>query len=259
MNTPRTGLRVLIVDDEPPARARLRALLAEHPGFAPPVECGDGLAALERLASEAFDLVLLDVRMPGCSGLDVVQRVGAERLPPIVFVTAHDEHAVRAFELCALDYLLKPFDRARFAAMLARARRAIDAREGGALAIRLEGLLAELARVRPEPLVLRTSGHTAVVDPTEIRWVEAADNYVRVHARGRELLVRGTLGALETRLEPHGFLRIHRSRLVHPDRVRALRPLPGGETELELDDGTRLVAARAQRRRLVERWPDGLR
>ena len=253
-----SAFRVLIVDDEPPARARLRDLLADAPDFAVAGECADGDEAVARLSCEAFDLVLLDVRMPGRDGLEVVRAVGPGNLPPVVFTTAFDDHAVQAFELAALDYLLKPFDRARFAAMLARARAEIAERRRGGLAARLERLLAETGRaLPPEPLVLRSGARTVVVDPREIEWVGAADNYLRVHLGGTEHLVRGTLTALERTLAPHGFLRVHRSLLVNPVAVRQLLPQRGGETKLVLRDGTVLVAARAYRRLIVQRWPRG--
>ena len=248
--------RVLIVDDEPPARRKLRDLFAGAPDFALAGECEDGDQAVARLASEDFDLVLLDVRMPGRSGLEVVRAVGPANLPPVVFVTAFDDHAVEAFELHALDYLLKPFDRARFQAMLARARAEIAERRRGGLAVRLERLLAESARLHPsEPLVLRAGGRKLLVDPSEIEWVAAADNYLRVHVAGAEHLVRGTLAALEKCLAPHGHLRVHRSLLVHPRAVRQLLPQRSGEVKLVLRDGTVLVAARTYRRALAERWP----
>ncbi len=251
-----SAFRVLIVDDEPPARRKLRALFERASDFTVAGECADGDEAVQRLSSEDFDLVLLDVRMPGRSGLEVVRAVGSARLPPIVFVTAFDDHAVQAFELHALDYLLKPFGRERFEAMLARARLEIVERRRGDLAMRLERLLAETARAQPpEPLALRAGGRTLLVAPLEIEWISAADNYLRVHLEGAAHLVRGTLGALEKRLAPHGFLRIHRSLLVNPQVVRQLLPQRSGEVKLVLRDGTVLVSARAYRRALAQRWP----
>lgn len=251
-----TPFRVLIVDDEPPARRRLRALFAGVGDFELAGECEDGDQAVARLTSEAFDLVLLDVRIPGRDGLEVVRAVGPANLPPVVFVTAFDDHAVAAFELHALDYLLKPFERARFEAMLARARHEIVERRRAGLAERLERLLAEAARTRPsEPLVLRTGGRRLLVQPAEIEWIEAADNYLRVHLAGEVHLVRGTLGALAQRLARDGFLRVHRSLLVHPRVVRQLLPQRSGEVKLVLRDGTVLVAARSSRAALARCWP----
>lgn len=250
--------RVLIADDEPPARRKLRALLEPVPDFELARECADGPEAVACLREESFDLALLDVRMPGLDGLEVVREVGPERLPPVVFVTAHDDHAVRAFELHALDYLLKPYDAERFAAMLARARREIVERRRGDLARRLEGLLAERARVEEaEPLLLRCSGRTVVLDPLEIDWVEAADNYLRVYAAGAEHLARGTLLGLQQLLEPQGFLRIHRSLLVNSRRVRLIRPLRSGEVELVLREGAVLTSGRRYRRAILARFRGG--
>ena len=250
-----TALRVLIVDDEPPARRRLRALCATAEGVEVVDECADGYAAVARLRDGGIDLVLLDVGLPGQSGLEVVRAVGPERMPAVVFVTAHGDHALTAFELHALDYLLKPFDRERFEAMLVRARAEVEARHSGARAARLERLLAEAVKTAPaEPLVLRSSGRTLLSDPREIQWVAAADNYLRVHLLGREALVRGTLHDLARRLAAHGFLRIHRSLLVNSRAVRELRARPGGEVALVLGDGTVLVSARGYRRAIAERW-----
>lgn len=249
--------RVLIADDEPPARRKLGALLAEAPDFELAGEAADGDQAVELLASQPFELLLLDVQMPGKDGLEVVRSVEPARLPAVVFVTAFDRHALRAFELAALDYLLKPFDRARFEAMLARARAEIGERRRGALAERLERLLAGLARARgeSESLVLRNGRRTWIVSPAEIAWIEAADNYSRLHCAQEERLVRETLGALERRLAVHGFLRIHRSLLVNPRAVREVRPRRGGELELVLVDGTVLVSGRLFRKAVAERWP----
>jgi two-component system, LytTR family, response regulator len=244
--------RVLIADDEPPARKKLRELFASAPDFVVARECADGDETLRALADERFDLVLLDVQMPGRGGLEVVRALGPARLPPLVFVTAFDEHAVRAFELAALDYLLKPFDRERFQAMLARARREIG-RASSAHARRLEALLAELDRKQP-PLALRSGGRTVRFEPGEVEWIEAADNYLRLHGPQGERLVRGTVGAMEALLAARGFVRVHRSLLVNERAVRELLPHKGGDLELVLASGTRLLVGRSYRRALEARW-----
>jgi len=244
--------RVLIADDEPPALGKLRALFAREPDFAVACECTDGLEAERALAGERFDLALLDVQMPGRSGLDVVRAVGPARLPPVVFVTAFDEHAVRAFELHALDYLLKPYDRERFQLMLTRARREIG-RASSAHTSRLEALLAELDR-RCVPFVLRSGGRTLLLDPADVEWIEAADNYLRLHGSGAARLVRGTLGAMEQLLDSHGFLRVHRSLLVNERALRELLPTRSGALTLVLASGARLVCGRRYRRALEKRW-----
>ncbi|MCE9593091.1 MAG: LytTR family DNA-binding domain-containing protein [Planctomycetes bacterium] len=249
-------LRVLIVDDEPPARKKLRDLLASECDFLVARECEDGDRAVEALRDESFDLALLDVQMPGRSGLDVVRDTGPARMPPTVFVTAFDEYAVRAFELHALDYLLKPFDRERFRAMLARARREI-ALKGDAHARRLEALVAELGATSlvTEPIVLRSGARTVLVAPEEFEWIEAADNYVRLRGPGGERLVRGTLDAIEALLAPRGYLRIHRSLLVNTTAVRELARQKSGELVLLLASGARLECGRTYRNALERRWP----
>ena len=244
--------RVLLADDEPPARKKLRELFAREPDFVVALECADGDDTARALTDGRFDLVLLDVQMPGKSGLEVVRAVGAARLPPVVFVTAFDEHPLEAFELHALDYLHKPFDRERFQAMLARARREIG-RASSAHVERLEALLAQLER-KGAPIVLRTGARRLVLDPREIGWIEGADNYLRLHGGGKERLVRGTLSEMEMLLAPHGFLRVHRSLLVNEHVVRELLPKKSGELTLVLIDGTRLVASRSHRQSIEERW-----
>lgn len=249
-------LRVLIVDDEPPARKKLRDLLATERDFVVARECEDGECAVAALRAEEFDLALLDVQMPGRSGLDVVRDTGSTRMPTTVFVTAFDEYAVRAFELHALDYLLKPFDRERFRTMLARARREIALRSD-AHARRLEALVADLgATAAVEPaIVLRSGSRTVLVAPDEFEWIEAADNYVRLRGRGGERLVRGTLDAIEALLAPRGYLRIHRSFLVNTTAVRELARKKGGELVLWLASGARLECGRTYRDVLERRWP----
>jgi two-component system LytT family response regulator len=245
--------RVLLADDEPPALKKLRELFAGVPDFVVARECADGEAAERALTEERFDLALLDVQMPGKTGIDVVRAVGAARLPPIVFVTAYDEHAVRAFELHALDYLLKPFDRERFQLTLARARREL-ALASADHAARLEALLVELDK-KTAPLVLRSGGRSLVLDPDEVEWIEAADNYLRLHGPSGERLVRGTLNAMEEKLAAKGFVRVHRSRLVNAVAVRELLPQRGGELLLVLASGTRLLASRSYRAAIEARWP----
>jgi len=246
--------RVLIVDDEPPARRKLRDLFAREPDFIVAGECSDGIEAVRALAADPFDLVLLDVRMPGATGPEVVREVGTQRMPPTVFVTAFDQYAVRAFELHALDYLLKPFDRERFQDMLARARREIGL-QGSARAHRLEVLLAELARHgHAEPMAFLSGGRTLLVDPEELEWIEAADNYLRLHGPGGELLVRGTLTEMEQKLAPRAFLRVKRSLLINERAVREMRPLRSGEVLFVMQCGKHLVSGRTYRARIGERW-----
>ena len=241
--------RVLVVDDEPPARRRLRELLALEPDFALAAECADGLEAERALRRERYDLVLLDVQMPGRDGFDVVRAVGVQDMPAVVFVTAYDEFAVEAFELHALDYLLKPFDRERFRTTLERARLELRRRTAEGIESRLRGLLRDAAQAgaHPEHVVARSGRRIVVVAPERIDWIRAAGNYLRVHSEGAEHLARGTMKAMQARLAAHGFVRIHRSVLVNAARIRELHPTDGGEFRVHLQDGTVLTSGRQYR------------
>ena len=245
-------LRTLIVDDEAPARRRIRRLLAGEPGVTIAGECGDGESAVASILSLRPDLVFLDVQMPERDGFAVVRALPPGPLPAILFVTAYDQYALRAFDVHAVDYLLKPFTGERFRTAVARARERIERRSAD------PGLaqLAETLRSRPvflTRLPVRTAGRTVFVDLSAVDWLEAADNYVRLHVRQREYLVRETLGALETQLDPDRFVRIHRSAIVQADRVAELRPTSHGDAELLLRDGTRLAVSRTFRERLRTR------
>ena len=243
------ALRVLIVDDEAPARRRIRRLLTADPDIAVVGECGDGASAVTEILSARPDLVFLDVQMPERDGFAVVSALPAGALPAILFVTAHDKYALRAFDVHAVDYLLKPFTAERFRTALARARERIEKRTADA------GLatLAETLRARPTYLSrvpVRTGGRTVFVDLAAVDWLEAADNYVRLQVGHREYLVRETLAALEAQLDPERFVRIHRSMIVQVDRIAALRPTSHGDAEVTLRDGTRLAVSRTCRERL---------
>jgi two-component system, LytTR family, response regulator len=240
MTTP--PLRVVLADDEPLVRRGLARHLAPLPDVQLLAECADGDEAVRVVRATRPDLLLLDVQMPGLDGFGVLERLGEARPPAVIFVTAHDAFAVRAFEVHAVDYLLKPFDRERFLTALSRAR----ARLARPPDDTYERLLAEVRP--PERLVVRDGASTHLVPVGEVDWVEAADNYVALHtADGRELLLRETLKALELRLEPHGFTRVHRSALVNLARVRGLRALPTGDCTLELEGGRTLTLSRTFR------------
>jgi len=242
-------LRTLIVDDEAPARRRIRRLLAAEPGVAVAGEYGDGASALTGIVSIRPDLVFLDVQMPERDGFAVVKALPPGPLPAILFVTAYDQYALRAFEVHAVDYLLKPFTGERFRTALGRARERIDRRSADPGLARL----AESLRSRPiylSRVPVRTTGRTVFVDLSAVDWLEAADNYVRLHVGPREYLVRDTLATLEAQLDPDQFVRTHRSAIVQLDRVAEIRPTSHGDAEISLRDGTRLPVSRTFRARL---------
>ena len=238
-------LRVLVVDDEPLVREGLRMLLEREVDMRVLGDARNGEEAVERIRALRPDLVLLDVQMPGMDGLAVVAALEPEERPAIVFVTAHGEYAIQAFDMHAVDYLLKPFDAERFATALRRAR----GRMSEGKADRLEALLATLqpARAYPERLLLKHEGTVVVVPAHDIDWVEAADNYVQVHARAGRYLVREPLKQIEAKLDPARFARAHRSAIVNLSRVKSLDPLTAGENVITLTTGTRLTLSRGYR------------
>jgi len=240
-------LRVVIVDDEPLARTVVREFLKHHPGVEVVAECGNGFDAVKAVTDLSPDLMFLDVQMPKLNGFEVLELIG--RQVPVIFTTAYDQYALRAFEVHAVDYLLKPFSGERFRTALARARERI-ARHAPDPA--LAGLAAELRR-RPAYLTrlpVRTAGRTVFVDLESVDWLEAADNYVRVHVQRREHLVRETLAALDAQLDPDRFARIHRSVIVNVARIAEVRPTSHGDAEVLLRDGARLAVSRTWRHRL---------
>jgi two-component system LytT family response regulator len=245
-------IRTLIVDDEPLARERLRRLLDDQPDVEVIGECQDGNEALETIRRQRPDLVFLDVQMPELDGFGLLQALGSESLPALIFVTAHDRFALRAFEVHALDYLLKPFDTERFEAALARARQWLARGRTGDLDQRLAALLADL-RDAPKPLdrlAVKSGGRVVLVRIEEVDWIEAADNYVNLHVGTVSHLLRETMNSLEQRLPASQFLRISRSTMVQLDRIRELQPLFHGEYAVILRDGTRLTLSRSYRDKL---------
>lgn len=237
-------IRALIVDDEPVARRGLATLLADDPDVEVVGRCANGVDAVEAIRAERPDLVFLDVQMPDLDGFGVLEALEADELPAIVFVTAYDEYAIRAFEVNAVDYLLKPFDRERFERSLARAKRAVRREERAATEERLRRL-AEYVGIRGrERVVLRDEGRVKILAPDEIAWIEAAGDYVAVHAADGLHLTRGPMAALLDRLDPRRFLRVSRSAAVNADRVRELRSLPNGQVELVLEGGETVTSSR---------------
>ncbi|MEZ4700487.1 MAG: LytTR family DNA-binding domain-containing protein [Rhodothermales bacterium] len=244
-------IRALIVDDESLGRERVRALLGRHADVSVAGECAGGPEAVEAIRTHHPDLVFLDVQMPELDGFGVIRAIGATRMPAVIFVTAYDEHALDAFEVHAIDYLLKPIDIDRFDVALDRARRLVHSAALGAAEARLHRLLNDVAPRRPlERVLVKARSKTYFVRLDTVDWIEAAGNYVRLHAEGRQHLVRITMGALEERLDPSLFMRIHRSAIVNLDRVRELIPTDNGESTVVLTDGTTLTLSRGYRDRL---------
>lgn len=248
---------MLIVDDEVLARERLRLFLSRHDAVELVGECGDGLAALDAIARERPDLVFLDMQMPGCSGLEVVERLPADARPEIIFVTAHDRFAVDAFASRAIDYLLKPFDADRLHQALTRALEHLAVRRAGDLGRKLESLLAAPKTRPPDRLVVRTDGRVVFVKHAEIVWVEAANNYCVLHlVDARRLMLRETLSSVEQRLGTEQFARVNRSALVQIDRVKEFQSGSYGDYIVVLDTGQRLPLSRSFRGRLSGFLPD---
>ncbi|QSQ22447.1 response regulator transcription factor [Pyxidicoccus parkwayensis] len=246
-------VRTLIVDDEPLARERLRALLAPEKDLHPLAECGDGQEALSVMARERPALVFLDVEMPELDGFSVLSELAVVPLPVVVFVTAWPQHAVRAFDASAVDYLLKPFTVERFQRTLTRVRERLAAPPVD-LRQQLQHLLQELrpAPVAPERLVVKTGAQTLLVPVEDIDWVESAGNYVTLHVGREEHLLRETMAELEARLGSRRFARIHRSALVNVDRIHSLSPTLSGDHRLVLRDGQELTLSRTYRARLEQ-------
>lgn len=263
-------IRCLIVDDEPLARRGIRQLLEPNADVQVVGECRNGRETLAALDTLAPDLVFLDVQMPELDGFDVVRARGPARMPFVIFVTAYDEFAVRAFETHALDYLVKPLNEARFAAALDRVRERMRFAEALELTRRIGDLLAAHDRrgdkhadvadasargpalVPTRRLVVPTATGNLVLDVDEIDWIQAEDYYAAVHARGRRHLIRESLASLAQRLDPDRFVRVHRSAIVRLDRIREMRSAGAGESLVVLRDGTRVPVSRRRREQVAE-------
>jgi two-component system LytT family response regulator len=242
-------IRVLIVDDEPIARRGIRQQLRSEPDLEVIGECGDGAAAIDAITGLAPDLVFLDIQMPEVGGFDVVEAIGVAQMPAVVFVTAYDEHALRAFDVHAVDYVLKPIDRHRFSTAVERARRRLAHAEGK-LDRRIAAALGALGRTAPDyakRLAIKGDGRVILVDADEVDRLEAAGNYVEVHSGARHHLVRETMASLEARLDPARFVRVSRSSIVNATRVRELQPMFNGDFAVVLRDGTKVAGSRRYR------------
>jgi two-component system LytT family response regulator len=243
-------LRVLVIDDEPLVRRGIIRFLTLQPNVAVVGEAGDGARAVAAIAERRPDLVFLDVQMPEADGFDVLAALEAETRPAVIFVTAYDQYAIRAFEVHAVDYLLKPFDEDRLAVALSRARKRLAS--GSTSHARVDALLEALRRDRPTPFrfMVRTAGRIYFVDADEVDWIEAAGNYVRLHVGANRHLVRDSLKQLESRMSTRGFARIHRSAMVNVNRIKELIPQSSGDCMLVLTTGPKLRLSRTHREAL---------
>jgi len=248
----RPPVRVLIVDDEPPARRKIRRFLDKDAGVLVVGEAGNGERAIRAIRELEPDLVFLDIQMPRVDGFGVLEALRKGPLPEIVFVTAHDEYALKAFEFAALDYLLKPFDSERFTQALERAKQRLRGDGGAGLDDRLQELLARMERRPPEAgrLLVKTRDRALLVNTADVAWIQAAGNYVELHVSGQTYLMRETLQGMSRQLNPDTFLRVHRSFLVNADHIREIRPWSHGDHLIVMRDGAKV--------RLSRRYRDGL-
>ena len=246
-------IRALIVDDEPLAREGILMRLKQAPDVEVIGECGNGREAVTVIRREVPDLIFLDIQMPRLDGFGVIEAVGVRQMPHVIFVTAYDEHALRAFEVSALDYLLKPIDGKRFFEALERARGRIRGKNVEAISAQLRKMMAALQAERKylERLSIKSTGKSGgritFLDVDEVDWIRAADNYVHVHAGRESHLLHATMNSLENRLDPNKFLRIHRSTIVNVERIKELHPMFHGEYQVILKDGTQLTSGRGYR------------
>ena len=247
-------VRALIVDDEPLGRDRLRQLLRDEAEIELVGECADGREAVAVIQKRPPDLVFLDVQMPELDGFGVLAELSGETMPVIVFVTAHDKFALKAFEVHAVDYLLKPFDRERFQKALGRALEQVRNREGQAVIQRQAALLAGLkpAAATIERLAVKSGGHVVWVNLEDVDWIGSADNYAELHVGEKSHLLRETLAALESRLDPKKFVRISRSVMVNAKRIIEIKRLFYGGYEITLQNGARLTLSRRNRDKLKQ-------
>jgi two-component system LytT family response regulator len=254
-DTAQVRTRVLIADDEPLGRARIRMLLANEPWVEVVAETADAPTTVAGIEKFKPDLVFLDIQMPGGSGFDVIESVGAARMPFVIFVTAFDRYALRAFDVHALDYLLKPFDRDRFRDALTRARERVERRSDADLERKLLALVNDL-KPGPQPLerfVIKSGGRVFFLRARDIEWIEAAGNYVKLHVGPETHVFRETMNSIEAKLDPAMFFRIHRSHIVNIERVRELQPWFNGEYVVFLTSGARLTLSRGYREKLQDR------
>jgi len=264
MSTDASPIRALIVDDEPLARERLHELLDEAPGVTIVGDAEDGPEAVEAIREQDPDLVFLDVQMPGMSGIDVIEEIGQNQMPVTVFVTAYDQYAIKAFDLAAVDYLLKPFDDERFEQALQRAREQIASQEEGAISDRLLRLLQERdpsllddERTHEEPYLERVAvqgrGKARIVSVDDLTHITADGSYAELHTGEDTYVIRERMKTLAARLDPDEFVRVHRSAIVRLDEIELILRGGGGDYAVQLNDGTRLSVSRSRVEELQDR------
>lgn len=247
-------IRILIVDDEPLARERVKRFLADERDIEIIAECTDGCEAVEAIRELKPDLVLLDVQIPELDGFGVLEQIGTQDLPIIIFITAYDTHALKAFDFHALDYLLKPFNRERFRRAVERARIRLQTVNPGSTDNQIAALLERVTAHRKylDRIMVKTSGRIFFVRVAEIKWISAEGNYLRLHVGNEAHLLRETMNNLSARLDPQKFIRIHRSTLVNLDTIKDLQPMFGGEYVVTLHGGTQLTLSRTYREQVFE-------
>ncbi|HTY37666.1 MAG TPA: LytTR family DNA-binding domain-containing protein [Bacteroidota bacterium] len=247
-------IRALIVDDEPPARNKIRELLKTEMDVEIVDECTNGAEAVQSIASLTPDLVFLDIQMPELDGFGVIETIGPERFPAVIFVTAYDQYAVQAFDVHAIDYLLKPFDRQRFQTALNRVREHLEPGRRNEINQQLNSLLRQLKgpKKQADRLVVKSGGRVFFLKNDEIDWIEAAGNYVRLHVGNETHLLRETMNAIQKKLDPAMFIRIHRSTFVNIEKIKELQPWFHGEYVVIMRDGTQLTMSRSYRSNLPD-------
>ena len=251
-------IKTIIADDEPLAREKIRNLLEEDPDIELIGECADGIETVTAIRNQQPDLVFLDVQMPELDGFGVLKALRHSNMPTLIFVTAYDQYALRAFEVHALDYLLKPFDRERFQKALQRAKEHIRKEKSGEVNEKLLTLLQDLKSEKSnhherkylERLVIKAGGRVTFLKTEEIDWIEAAGNYIRLYIGKDSHLLRDTMNNIQTKLDPEKFLRIHRSTILKIDRIKELQPWYHGEYVVTLENGKQLTSSRSYRHKL---------
>lgn len=247
-------IRAIIIDDEPLARDKVKRFLRDEEDVEITGECGDGNEAVSMIKKLSPDLVFLDIQMPEMNGFQVLQSIGSSQMPAVIFATAYDQYAIQAFDVHALDYLLKPFNRERFRRAVERVREQLTSQGSDNIEKRLRALLTDLKTEKKylERLVIKSVGRVFFLKTKEIDWIEAAGNYVKLHVGRESHMLRETMNGLESKLDPEKFLRIHRSTLVNIDRIKELHPLFSGDYTVILQNGAELTLSRSYRDRLLE-------